>query len=132
LLVPTDLWRIKKRDLCHQRANHTEDMMASRPRAIFVGIRGAALAIDRDSGETLWRTELRGMDFVSITVDGSDLFAASRGRVYRLDPLSGDIRWCNELPGLGWGIVSLAGASQDAGAAEQQRRQAQAAAAAAS
>jgi outer membrane protein assembly factor BamB len=106
--------------------------MASQPRAIFVGIKGAALAIDRDTGQTLWRTELKGSDFVSLTVQGGDLFAASRGRVYRLDPLSGDILWCNELPGLGWGIVSLAGASQEAGVEEQRRRQAQAAAAAAS
>jgi outer membrane protein assembly factor BamB len=105
--------------------------MASRPSAVFVGIKGAALAIDRDSGQTLWRTELKGSDFVSLTVQGGDLFAASRGRVYRLDPVSGDILWCNELPGLGWGIVSFAGASQDAGVAEQQRRQAAAAAAAA-
>jgi outer membrane protein assembly factor BamB len=106
-------------------------MMAARPSAIFAGIRGAALAIDRDSGQTLWQTELKGTEFVSVTVQGGDLFAASRGRVYRLDPSTGHVLWCNELPGLGWGIVSLAGAPQDAGAAEKQRRDAQAAAAAA-
>ena len=106
--------------------------MASRSSAIFVGIKGAVLAIDRATGKTLWQAELKGSDFVSVTVQDGDLFAASRGRVYRLDPTSGGEIWCNDLPGLGWGIVSLAGTSQDAGAAEKARREAQAAAAAAS
>jgi outer membrane protein assembly factor BamB len=106
-------------------------MMAARSSAIFIGIRGAVLAIDRATGKTLWQSELKGTEFVSVTVQDADLFAASRGRVYRLDPASGDVVWCNELPGLGWGIVSLAGTSQDAGAAETQRRAAQAAAGAA-
>jgi outer membrane protein assembly factor BamB len=105
--------------------------MASRASAIFVGIKGAVLAIDRDSGTSLWQTELKGSDFVSVTLQEGDLFAASRGRVYRLDPSSGAILWVNDLEGLGWGIVSIAGTSQTDGAAEKRRRDAQAAAAAA-
>lgn len=104
--------------------------MASRASAIFVGTKGAALAIDRTTGKTLWETSLKGSEFVSVVVQGGDLFAASRGRVYRLDPATGDVLWCNDLPGLGWGIVSLAGATQDAAAAEKQRRDDAAAAAA--
>src|SRR5436190_8568512 len=105
--------------------------MATRGSAVFVGIKGAVLALDRDSGERLWESSLKGADFVSVTVQDGDLFAASRGRVYRLDPSSGDILWVNDLEGLGYGIVSIAGASQTDGPAEQRRR-AQAAAAAAS
>ena len=106
--------------------------MAFRSSTIVVGIKGTVVAIDRDSGETLWSTPLKGSDFVNIALDGGDVFASSKGRLYRLDANSGEIRWCNELPGLGWGIVTIAGASQAAAAEEKRRRDAQAAAAAAS
>lgn len=105
--------------------------MASRGSTIFVGLRGAVVAVDRDSGATIWERHLKGADFVSLTQQDGDLFAASRGRIYRIDPSSGDILWVNDLAGLGWGIVSIAGASQTAGPAESTRR-ARAAAAAAS
>lgn len=104
--------------------------MAARANMIVVGIKGTVLAIDRDSGETLWSTALKGSDFVNLSLEGGDVFASSKGRLYRLDATTGDIRWCNELPGLGWGIVTIAGASQAASAAEKQRRDAAAAAAA--
>jgi outer membrane protein assembly factor BamB len=103
--------------------------MASGGSAVFVGLRGAVVAVDRGSGETIWETTLKGADFVTVTMLEADLFAASRGRVYRLDPSSGAILWVNDLAGLGWGIVSIAGTAPTAGAAEKHRR-AQAAAAA--
>ena len=103
--------------------------MASRRSVVFVGTNGAVVALDRNSGEKLWETSLKGSDFVSVTVQDGDLFAASRGRVYRLNPSSGDILWVNDLKGLGYGIVSIAGASQTGGAAEHRRAQAAAAAA---
>lgn len=105
--------------------------MASRGSAVFVGLKGAVVAIDRDSGKSLWQSDLKGADFVAVTLQDGDLFAASRGRVYRLDPATGAIVWVNDLEGLGWGIVSIAGAAQAAGPAETHRR-AQAAAAATS
>jgi outer membrane protein assembly factor BamB len=105
----------------------------ARTNVVFVGIKGSVVAIDRDTGETLWSTGLKGSEFVNVSLDSGDLFAACRGRLYRLDPSTGDIKWCNELPGLGYGLVTIAGSSQSAvSAAEKQRRDAQAAAAAAS
>lgn len=104
--------------------------MAARSNMIAVGIKGTVLAIDRDTGETLWSTALKGSDFVNVSLEGGDVFASSKGRLYRLDSTTGDIRWCNELPGLGWGIVSIAGADGAASVAEKQRRDAAAAAAA--
>jgi outer membrane protein assembly factor BamB len=104
-----------------------EDVMASPGSVVFVGLRGAVVAVDRDSGKSIWESNLKGSDFVTVTLQDGDLFAASRGRVYRLDPASGAILWVNELAGLGWGIVSIAGASQTAGPAETRRRQAAAA-----
>jgi len=94
-------------------------------------LKGTVVAIDRATGETRWSTDLKGSDFVNVTQQGSDLFAACRGRLYRLDPDSGSILWCNELPRLGYGIVTIAGGSQTVPAAEMKRREQAAAAAAA-
>jgi outer membrane protein assembly factor BamB len=99
---------------------------------IFVGIKGTVLALDRSTGEIKWSTSLRGSDFVNVVLQDGDLFAACRGRLYRLDPSTGEVKWCNELPGLGYGILTVAGASQTATAAEKKRRDDAAAAAAAS
>jgi hypothetical protein len=95
--------------------------MAQRFDPIYIGLKGAVLALDRESGQIVWRTELKGSDFVNVVLQNGDLFAASRGELYRLNPASGDIVWCNTLPGLGWGIVTVAGGAQ-APAAEKKRR----------
>lgn len=105
--------------------------MTARSDTIFAGIKGTVLAIDRATGVTRWSTGLKGADFVNVTLQDGNVFAACRGRLYRLDPATGDVLWCNELPGLGWGIVTIAGASQAAPAAEKRQRDAQAASAAA-
>ena len=106
--------------------------MAARSNMVFVGLKGAVTAIDRDTGTTRWAANLKGSDFVTVAVQNGDLYAASKGRLYRLDPDSGTILWCNELPGLGWGIVTIAGMpSVVPGAAERIRREQQAAAASA-
>jgi len=104
--------------------------MASRSNMIVIGIKGTVLAVDRETGETLWSTDLKGSDFVNVALDGGDVFASSKGRLYRLDGSTGEVRWCNELPGLGWGIVAIAGATQTAAVEEKRRRDAAAAAAA--
>jgi len=98
---------------------------------VFVGIKGSVVAIDRGTGAIRWQTTLRGSDFVNLVMQNGDLFAASRGRLYRLDRANGDVLWCNELAGLGYGLVSIAGASQAAPAAEKKRRDDAASAAAA-
>jgi outer membrane protein assembly factor BamB len=89
---------------------------------IFVGIKGSVVALDRATGEMRWQTPLRGSDFVNVTHQNGDVFAASRGRLYRLDSATGQVQWCNELPGFGYGIASIAGASQTPPAAEKKRR----------
>src|SRR5262245_16214293 len=103
----------------------------ARSSTIVIGIKGTVLAIDRDTGETIWSTKLKGSDFVNVSLEGGDVVASTRGQLYRLDGSTGEIRWRNELPGLGYGIVSIAGASQAAAVAEKQRQDAQRSAAAA-
>jgi outer membrane protein assembly factor BamB len=95
--------------------------MVTRASAVYVGVKGTVIAVDRATGEELWSTTLKGGDFVDVMVVDGDLFAASKGRLYRLDPGTGAVMWCNELPGMGWGIVSIAG-SHAGGAAEKARR----------
>jgi outer membrane protein assembly factor BamB len=95
---------------------------------IFIGIRGYAVALDRATGQEVWRTSLKGSDFVTLALAGRDVLAASRGRLYCLEAASGMVRWQNELSGLGWGLVSIAGADIAAVAEIERRREAAAAA----
>jgi outer membrane protein assembly factor BamB len=97
--------------------------MATRSTPIFIGARGNVIAVDRNTGETMWTTALKGGDFVDVMLVDGDLYAASKGRLYRVDPSSGDILWCNDLPGMGWGIVTIAGSQAGAAAAVKIRRQ---------
>ena len=97
---------------------------------IFIGIHGCAVALDRATGQEVWRTELKGSDFVTVALTGRDLLAATKGRLYCLETATGTLRWQNELSGLGWGLVSIAG-TDVAAVAELGRRRAAAAAAAA-
>jgi outer membrane protein assembly factor BamB len=95
-------------------------------RLLFVGVKGTVLALDRATGEEVWRTPLKGSDFVNLQLDGGDLLASARGEVFCLDPATGAVRWNNPLRGLGWGLVSFAGAPA-IGPAEVERRRQQAA-----
>lgn len=97
---------------------------------IFAGLTGYAVAIDRRTGEELWRTNLKssGYGLVTLLLDGDILLAGATGRIYALDPSSGEVLWTNELKKLGYSSVSLAtrrGSSDDGGflrvAAQQQQ-----------
>jgi outer membrane protein assembly factor BamB len=74
---------------------------------VFVGIKGCVVALDRDSGNEVWRTQA-GSDYVTVLWDGEALLAATSGEVSRLDPNSGATLWHNKLKGLGRGLVNLA------------------------
>ena len=96
---------------------------------LFVGIKGHVIALDRATGQEMWRTPLKGRDFVSVSVQDA-VYAATKGEIFCLDPGSGAIRWHNPLKGMGLGLVSIAG--DVTAAAEITGRRAAAAAAAAS
>jgi outer membrane protein assembly factor BamB len=78
---------------------------------IYIGIKGTIIAMDRQTGGEVWKTPLKGMEFVNVVFDGDSLFATARGEVFCLDPLTGRIRWNNPLKGMGWGICTIAGDS---------------------
>jgi hypothetical protein len=103
---------------------------------VYVGIKRCVVALDRDTGDEMWRTELRGSDYVTVFWDGTGLFAANSGEIWRLDPTTGATIWHNQLKGLGRGLVSLASSMAVSGTgstdtvAEKRRRDAAAAASA--
>jgi outer membrane protein assembly factor BamB len=113
------------------------EMPRDRRAFVYVGIKGCVVALDRDSGDEMWRADLRSAEFVSLSFDGTGLFAANSGEAWRLDPATGEMIWHNQMKGLGRGLVSLA-SSMSANAAstmeiaeEKRRRDAATAAAAA-
>jgi outer membrane protein assembly factor BamB len=96
---------------------------------LFIGLYGTVLALDRTTGAEIWRSNLKGCDFVNVVFQQKELYATTKGHIFRLDPGSGQIMWHNSLKGMGSGIVSVAG--QDSTSLGEQRRRAEAAAAAA-
>jgi outer membrane protein assembly factor BamB len=75
---------------------------------IYLGIKGSVVAVDSATGQLVWETDLKGVDFVNVIIDGNNLFATTRGEIYCLDPQGGGIRWHNPLKGYGLGLVTIA------------------------
>lgn len=97
---------------------------------IHLGIRGHVVALDAAMGAELWRTPLKGADFVNVVTLGGTVYAATKGEAFALDPATGTILWHNKLKGLGLGFVTFAEAAQAGPAAAKRRADQQAAAAA--
>jgi outer membrane protein assembly factor BamB len=76
--------------------------------AIYLGIKGTVIAINRATGEELWQTTLKGGDFVNVVLDGNQLYATTRGEIFCLDTKTGEPRWHNSLKGMGLGLISIA------------------------
>ena len=74
---------------------------------LIIGIKGTVLALDQTKGEEIWRTPLKGGDFVNLTVVGEQVLATTRGEIFCLDK-NGAILWHNPLKGLGHGLVTVA------------------------
>jgi len=84
---------------------------------IFLGVKQSVSALSRNDGSIIWTTQLKnsvlgGGDFVTLHVDGLQVFAHSSGELYCLELPTGRILWNNPLKGLGYGIATLA--TQDA------------------
>jgi outer membrane protein assembly factor BamB len=97
---------------------------------VFIGIAGSVLALDRATGEEVWRTSLKGSDFVNVVLEAGDLYATTKGEIFCLDAATGAIRWRNALKGLGLGLVTIATpAGQQVVPSQEKRRRDEAAAA---
>jgi outer membrane protein assembly factor BamB len=78
---------------------------------IFIGLKASVTAMQKASGQQVWRTELpggMGDSFVTVNHDDNFIYAHSRGQIHCLDLATGEIRWSNELSGLGYGVASIA------------------------
>ncbi len=97
-----------------------------KPSAIYIGIRGDVIALDRGTGQQIWKAELKGGDFVNVMLDNDRVIAATKGELFCLDAATGQRLWRNELPGEGRGLVTIATHSGSSGAMppfrEKQRR----------
>lgn len=102
---------------------------------VFLGIKGAVLALQTSTGRRLWERPLKGQGFVTLLVEGNRVLAATRGELFCLDSATGEVLWHDPLRGYGWGLVSLAtpngAASPTAAAYEDEQRRAAASASAA-
>ncbi|MGQ0649196.1 MAG: outer membrane protein assembly factor BamB family protein [Gemmatimonadaceae bacterium] len=114
-------------------------MARRRSSFVYVGIRGRVVALNRTSGDEIWRTELKGAGFVQVSRDQDYVYATTRGEIFCLSPDTGQIVWNNNLKGLGLDLASIASdaplgpeAEFAAPATSIQRQRAAAAAAAAS
>ncbi|MBS1787530.1 MAG: PQQ-binding-like beta-propeller repeat protein [Acidobacteria bacterium] len=100
--------------------------------AIYLGIKGAVIALNRTTGEELWRMPLKGGDFVNVVLDGNQLYATTKGEIFCLDAATGEPRWHNKLSGMGLGLISIATPSGSQVLTAQEKRQRDQAAASAS
>ena len=89
--------------------------VAKNREAIYVGIRGTVLALDRSSGAEMWRADLKRGDFVNVVLDRDVVLAATKGELFCLDSATGKILWNNELKGLGRGLMTVATANSPLG-----------------
>jgi outer membrane protein assembly factor BamB len=74
---------------------------------VYIGIQGTVLALDRANGTEVWRTELKGSDFVNVLADGDEVFASTSGEMFCLGRFDGRILWTNRLKGLGRGLITM-------------------------
>jgi outer membrane protein assembly factor BamB len=97
---------------------------------LFIGMNGSVMALDRTTGEAVWKSPLKGHDFVNVVLDGGQLYAATAGELYCLDPATGKTRWKNELKGMGFGLITIAqSADGNRSVMEEKRKQDEAASA---
>jgi outer membrane protein assembly factor BamB len=75
---------------------------------VFLGIKGTVVALERSTGREVWRTPLKGSDFVNLVLDDGALYATARGEIFCLDPATGAVCWRNPLRGMGRGLVTIA------------------------
>jgi outer membrane protein assembly factor BamB len=78
---------------------------------VFVGFNSRVAALDRSSGELIWKWKCpRGSGFAALLLDGDRLIVSVQGYTYCLNPLNGELMWDNPLKGMGLGVACLASA----------------------
>jgi len=74
---------------------------------IILGVRSHVVCVEAARGNELWRTKLKGSQFVTVFQRDDRIFASAAGELFCLRASSGNILWHNKLSRLGYGIVSF-------------------------
>jgi outer membrane protein assembly factor BamB len=83
---------------------------------VFIGINGIVVALDRETGDEVWKWQpSTRMGFVSLVVDGDRLVVSDNGYIYCLEAMTGRQLWHNPLTGYGTGIAIVATAASSSG-----------------
>jgi outer membrane protein assembly factor BamB len=85
-------------------------MIADLDRIVFVGLNGRVAALDRRTGDVVWKwkSPKRMGGYVSLLLlDERQLIVAVDGYTYCLHPRTGEQQWVNELKGFGTGVTSI-------------------------
>ena len=75
---------------------------------IYIGMKGAVMALERNTGKERWRTHLKSSHFVVVVLDGDLLIAHTKGELFGVDAKTGEILWKNGLEGMGYGYATVA------------------------
>lgn len=75
---------------------------------VFIGIKGSVIALERNTGQQVWATHLKGSDFVNVVLQDGAVLASCYGEIFCLDPLTGEGKWHNPLKGFGTGLATIA------------------------
>eukprot|EP01112_Ceratiomyxa_fruticulosa_P018052 TRINITY_DN5725_c0_g1_i1.p1 TRINITY_DN5725_c0_g1~~TRINITY_DN5725_c0_g1_i1.p1 ORF type:complete len:327 (+),score=68.98 TRINITY_DN5725_c0_g1_i1:307-1287(+) len=75
---------------------------------IFVGTNGYVVALDKRTGQRIWKTFLKHEAQVSIFPDGQRLLCGNNGYLFSLSVTDGSVVWKNGLKGSGFGNIALA------------------------
>ncbi len=82
-------------------------MPPRRPSLVYVGIKGHVVALNRITGDIIWKTELKGGSFVQVARDQEFLYATARGELWCINPGDGQVLWQNNLKGMGMDLASI-------------------------
>jgi len=98
------------------------------PNLVFVGAGGILCAIDRSTGDTVWKFKfparaLQSGGFVNLLVAGDLLFAHALGELHCIRAATGELLWTNPLAGMGYGLGSIAVEGQATSAVATAARQ---------
>ncbi|MCE9634928.1 MAG: PQQ-binding-like beta-propeller repeat protein [Planctomycetes bacterium] len=93
--------------------------MSESRKLLFIGLAPRVLALDPDTGDVVWATELpsSGGIVATIRVEGGRVYAGVAGEVTCLDAADGKVLWHNQLKGFGMHPVTFAADTGGASAA---------------
>ena len=90
---------------------------------IYIGIAGKVIALNRSTGQEVWRTALKEFDFVNVVLLDGAVYATAKGELFCLDPATGSVMWQNPLKGLGRGLVTIAASDGQQGTVMREKQQ---------